>query len=425
MRQRSKKAKVQSEPVAKVSRQGNRMPKTVTTGRGTVVSHTETYGVNVTGSNPFEVFATWALNPGLSNYSKGSPLGSWLPQIAGNFDNYEIESLRFKFRTACSTLTTGLAVFGFEPNPEGTVPTTYQEIRNMYSADGSVHANLVFDVSSRVRKKLLVRKGNVVNLPSYDAGKVYFATIGVTDSALIGFVDVEYRVRLSNPQSSTTTTSLPPTVIPPATMWYINNDYSSMGATNAAEASDVISAVTLNGSTTVGTGGAPLFEAIAHTYPAQQIDFPGIRYKWPARTGHQVFSCKQSGRYEMRMALKIGYEDLKMFAMNWFRWDTTSNTFVIATRKVYTTLTGDATVSLNNPHYTHRGFTGVATGDPNPGTEVWPIISFEIDAEAGQRFLFAIGVVTYNSVSTTTANYQGYSNLGYSAISARYLGALV
>ena len=194
-----------AEPIANVSKQGNRTPKTIATAKGTVVSHTETYGVNVTGSDPFQVFATWALNPGLSSFNKGSPLGQWLPQIAQNFDNYEIEMLKFKFRTACSTLTTGLAVFGFEPNPEGSVPTTYQEMRNMYSSDGSVHANLVFDVSSRVRRKLLIRKGSVVNLPSYDAGKVYFSTIGVTGNALIGFVDVEYRIRLTNPQSSVTT----------------------------------------------------------------------------------------------------------------------------------------------------------------------------------------------------------------------------
>ena len=173
-KQKQKVRTPRAEAIALVSKSGPRIPKTVSSGNGTIVTHTETYGVNVTGSDPFTVFATWALQPGLKSYSRGSPLGQWLPEIAQNFDNYEIESLRFKFRSACSTLTTGLAVFGFEPNPEGAVPSTYQEMRNMYSVDGSVHANLTFDVSSRVRKKLLIRKGSVVNLPSYDAGKVYF-----------------------------------------------------------------------------------------------------------------------------------------------------------------------------------------------------------------------------------------------------------
>ena len=193
-----------TESVAMVQKSGPRQPKTTMSRNATVVTHTETYGANVVGTSDFSLVSTWALQPGLSTYSRGSPLGQWLPQIAQNFDNYEIESLKFKFRTACSTLTTGLVVFGFEPNPEGTAPTTYQELRNMYSVDGSAHANLVFDVSNKVKRRLLIRKTTVNNLPSYDAGRVYMATIGVNDSSLVGFVDVEYRIRLINPQSATT-----------------------------------------------------------------------------------------------------------------------------------------------------------------------------------------------------------------------------
>lgn len=424
MRQRKKKVRMTSEPVSKVSKQGNRAPKTMTTGKGTVVSHTETYGVNVTGSNPFAVFATWALNPGLESYSKGSPLGSWLPQIAQNFDNYEIESLKFKFRTACSTLTTGLAVFGFEPNPEGSVPLTYQEIRNMYSADGSVHSNLVFDISSKVRRKLLVRKGNVVNLPSYDAGKVYFATIGVTDNALVGFVDVEYRIRLTNPQASTTSTVVPIQNQLPCPTQVLQTLFTGTGDINSADNADYLGHAMI--ATRTSFSLAPLFNVATKTYPAGDITYTGgCKYKWPARTNSNCLQAAVSGRYSFQWSAKIGYEDLKMFATNLFKFDNSLGTWTLATRKVFTDINGTTTADASNVHLTHRGFTGTAVGDPNPGTEVWPIFTFEADCAVGDYITIMMGVLTYNSVSTTTANWRAYDGIGTSSLSIRYLGPLV
>nr|WRQ64899.1 structural protein [Sobelivirales sp.] len=417
---RKKKVKTQMEPISRVTKQGNRVPKTVTTAKGTMVSHTETYGVNVTGSDPFSVFATWALQPGLAEYNKGSPLGQWLPQIAQNFDNYEIESLRFKFRTACSTLTTGLAVFGFEPNPEGTAPTTYQEIRNMYSVDGSVHANLVFDVSSRVRRKMLIRKGTVINLPSYDVGKVYFSTIGVTGSALIGFVDVEYRVRLYNPQASTTTSVVPVVNNLPTPQQRWTADMSSMGELNCASESDHFCNQFLSLAT---NAGAALFRSSTEAYAAVTDNYTGCSYKWPARTGYRTFSCEIPGRYKVVLMPKIGWEDLKMFCFTLYSMrGGTGSAMLLATRKVFSNITGTTVTELTAEHYTHRGFTGTAVGDPNPGTEVWPAIEWHVDCTLGENLLIPCGYLTYNSVSTTDAKIKGYSGIGATTVLFEYLG---
>ena len=416
---RKRKVKVMAEPIANVSKQGNRTPKTIATAKGTVVSHTETYGVNVTGSDPFQVFATWALNPGLSSFNKGSPLGQWLPQIAQNFDNYEIEMLRFKFRTACSTLTTGLAVFGFEPNPEGSVPTTYQEMRNMYSSDGSVHANLVFDVSSRVRRKLLIRKGSVVNLPSYDAGKVYFSTIGVTGNALIGFVDVEYRIRLTNPQSSVTTITPVVNSLPtPQQRWSAN--LSGMPSLNSATESDHFTNQFLSSAT---AEGAPLFSVVTETYNSVADNYSGCSYNWPLRTGYRTLNCNVSGRYRLVLYPKIGFEDLKMFCFTVYTMKVGSPAPELATRRVFSSVDGAQLTTFTAEHYNHRGFTGVATGDPNPGTEVWPSIEWFIDVQKDENVILPIGVLTYNSVSTTTANIVGYSGLGKTTLCFEYLGS--
>jgi len=414
-----------AEAVALVSKSGPRIPKTVSSGNGTVVTHTETYGVNVTGSDPFTVFATWALQPGLKSYSRGSPLGQWLPEIAQNFDNYEIESLRFKFRSACSTLTTGLAVFGFEPNPEGSAPATYQEMRNMYSVDGSVHANLTFDVSSRVRKKLLIRKGSVVNLPSYDAGKVYFSTIGVGGNALIGFVDVEYRIRLMNPQSSVTSTVQPlvnPLLPLPTQRW--TQDMSIMTTTNCATDCDGLFSWFLT-STSAVNQGAQLTTFTARNSDALNTTVGSCKYVCPARTVAGTLRFAFGGRYRVTFTPRVDYEDLKMFCFAPVIGPNTSGARNFPTYQVYGDPGGGSVINLPIQHYTHRGFTGTAINDPNPGTDVWPTYTWVINVAPDDDFHIMCGVLTYNSVSTTTANVIGRANLGVSELLIELLGNAV
>lgn len=422
------KGKNRQEAVAVVQKGSVRVPRTMSVGTSTVVSHTETYGVNVTGSDPFSVFATWALQPGLKTYSRGSPLGQWLPEIAQNFDNYEIEQLRFKFRTACSTLTTGLAVFGFEPNPEGTAPTTYQEIRNMHSADGSVHANLSFDVTSKVKKRLLVRKGNVVNLPSYDAGKVYFATIGVSGNALVGFVDVEYRIRLYNPQASITSSELVP-VNPglPNPTQYLTWDAATMPELNVAN--DAMAPWNYfcqgAGAASGQNLGAPLVTIVTSTNDALDSSYAGgCQYKVPGGGGKTTLRVATTGRYRLSFSPRWDWLDLKMFAIAPFTTKWNLDSFVPSTYRAYGAVDGSTVVTLPVEHCTHRGFTGVATLDPNPGTDVWPTFRWDVDFDKLDEFSILVGRLSYNSVSTD-AKVTGRTGLGLSTLRIEYLGPIV
>lgn len=425
MRKRNRRAKVKTESIATVQKGNARVPRATPTKNGTVVTHTETYGTNVTGSNAFEVFSTWALQPGISSYSRGSPLGQWLPQIAVNFDNYEIESLRFKFRTACSTLTTGLVVFGYEPNPDGVAPTTYQELRNMYSVDGSAHANLTFDVSSRVRKKLLIRKGGVISYPNYDAGKVYFATIGVTGDALVGFVDVEYRIRLTNPQSNLTGTDpLPINAVKP----FPTQNFTitgAVGTSNCANDCDGLFNSLLGQSQTVV--GANLSTQPIVSYSAQSLSFEnGCRFYNGATASRRALRVGTVGRYKMVFSPAIGYEDLKMYAIGLFTCPSGQDAWARAESTVYADIEGNTVAKMPTMIYRHRGFTGVTTGDPNPGTDVWPVYEWDFDAPyaAGTLIAVRVGVLEYNAVSTTTANVVGYTGIGATNIRLEYLGAI-
>lgn len=410
------------EVVAVSTKSASRQPRTIMRAGGTVVQHTETYGQNIVGTSTFSISNAWAIQPGISSYSRGEPLGVWLPQIAGNFDNYEIESLKFRYRTACSTLTPGLAVFAFEPNPEGTMPTTYQEMRNMMSIDGSIHTNLVFDVSAKVKGRRLIRKGQVVNLPSYDLGKVYFATIGVTENALCGFIDVEYSIRLINPQAAQTSTdganAVTSSPVAPVQRWEC--DYGGTGIVNCAASSAEVWNYMVAGARP--STGASLASVITQSIGAYNVTLlTGNKFVSAASPTMAMLRIAKKGRYCLRFQPRVDWEDLKMFSLTLYHYFTGGNRH--CTKQVYSSIDGGPLVNLPTEILAHRGFTGTAVNDPNPGTEVHPVFEFNFDADKDNfDVMLRIGVLIYNDVSTTTANVRGRSGLGDSVFELQYLG---
>nr|WRQ65087.1 structural protein [Tolivirales sp.] len=399
---------------------GKRTPTTTMLNGSTIVSHSETYGINVTGSSDFEVFSNWALQPGISSYSRGSPLGSWLPQIAGNFDNYEIQSLKFSYRAACSTLEPGLIVFGFEPNPEGSNPTTYQELRNMLSIDGSVHANATFDVSSKVRKALLTRKGGVINLPSYDAGRVFFGTIGCTEGAKLGFIDVHYRVRLFNPQSEKSTTIPNVTYLPMVPTYRVSYTTTSDAVISPHNncfqfMAQMVSAGTVTGASNMFTSGssAPTLDTTIQG---------GCVYKQTtAQTGWRGLTAAHSGRYRVRAGIAADFKDMKLYCLVPFK-RTGGGEVVVASSNVYSSVAGNSFASLDCLSTVHRGFTGPASGDPDPGTDMGLYATWSVDLAAGETLFLLLGIRSYNGVSATSAEVTFRAGLGPSYIEADFLG---
>lgn len=400
---------------------GGRRPMTSMSNGATVVTHTETYGVAVTGTSGFEVFSTFALQPGLETYSRGSPLGIWLPQIARNYDNYEIQSLRFNYRTACSTLEKGIVSMAFEPNPEGSIPTTYTEYRNMHSVDGSCHANLSFDVSKFVAgERKLIRKGPVVNLPSYDMGKVYIATIGCTDNTPLGFVDVSYTVKLLNPQSAIT--SIVPSFVysPSRPVTRFEFVPQSTAASNAATDCFQVAATMVASSTVAGADMWTKFTGIPN-YNATV--WGGCKFAQTTAVPHWVAGMKSTygGRYNVKVQIAADFEDLKLFAANMFAYR--AGTLGPSSRQIVDAA-GSVPSSLTNIPVVHRGFSGTAVGDPNPGTDLGLVGSWEVALDPGDALILGVGVRTYNSVSSANASVTFRTELGPSFIELEYLGPL-
>jgi len=399
---------------------GKRLPTTTMSNGATIVSHTETFGVNITGTSEFAVASQWALQPGLSSYSRGSPLGSWLPQIATNFDSYEILELRFAYRAACSTLEPGLIVFGFEPNPEGSTPVTYQEMRNMLSVDGSAHANLSFDISGRCRKSLLTRKGSVVNLPSYDAGRVFLATIGCGEAAKLGFVDVHYKVRLFNPQSDKSTT-IPTTVYSPVAPVY-RVEYLPTSDRQADCSALCFQASQFMTGGGVVKGASDMF-TLGSSLPALDTTiYGGCVFKNTTQVGWTGLRAAFGGRYKVRFQVSADFLDLRLFTACPFTIKSGSSTLAVAQSQGLASVGGTGLVSLECLPTSHRGYTGVVSLDPNPGTDMGLYAAWDVDLAAGETLYIAVGYRNYNNVSVTGSTCIFRAGLGVSYIEVTYLG---
>lgn len=190
--------------VANNTKTKSKPPQLSSNGQRTVVSHREVTMEALPNSTVYTIEGRYAVQPAISSYSKGSPLGAWLPKIAKEYDNYEFDMLKFHFITTCSTLTNGMVIMSYDPNPDAQPPLSFADARSSaLCATGPARQSLVLDLTSKVKgRKLLTREGAVTAYPNYDAGQVFVATNLGDNTNTIGYIEVEYRIALSNPQVS-------------------------------------------------------------------------------------------------------------------------------------------------------------------------------------------------------------------------------
>jgi len=285
---------------------------------------------------------------------------------------------------------------------------------------GTVHKDLSFDVSNLARGARLTRKGAVVGYPSYDAGKVFFATNGCTDLAKLGFIEVYYTVRFFNPQSSTSTTVPNITYDPVQPVWRITYSPSAAGSVENCSVNcfnpwhPAVSAA-------LSEQGAPLFQRVNATIPALDLSFGGYQFK---HSGNSLttMKCLLGGRYRLRAALNGNFEDLKLFAMAPFRRTATGASYELAVTLISDSNLGSSLTEIGVILISHRGFTGTAVSDPNPATDLEARGEWDINIDLGDSLMIGLGVRAYNSVSTSTANFQNAVGCGISSLELAYLG---
>lgn len=168
-------------------------------GSSCVVSHRERIGT-VNGTTAFTA-TQYQINPGLVGTFP------WLSAIANRFESYDFEALRFIFKTKTATTALGDVVMAVDFDASDSAPTSSIQVESYQSfIDGAPWQNLVMEcrradmakMKQRFCRDAAVATGSDVKL--YDVGNFFVCTENQASSALVGYLYVEYRVRLFTPQ---------------------------------------------------------------------------------------------------------------------------------------------------------------------------------------------------------------------------------
>lgn len=410
-------------PLAINTKTRNVAPKVSSSGNGTVVSHREILSDNVTVSPTYSISSTVAVQPAISVYSRGSPLGTWLPKIAQEYDNYCFESLKVHFTTSASSLQKGTILMAYDPNPDSAAPATFSDLRNMaYAVTGPCRENLTLDLSSIVKQKKLLTRTRAVNAyPLYDAGRIFLgSTLG--DSASVGYFEVEYKVRLMNPQTSPSTDIVNSSAAPPAlvftdinatggNLWFgtANGNRCANGFTNA------LCRLGGFGDTSLITMNNPL--SIYTT--SGSVVVSGITYSWAQNSNNSYFTFAFPGRYRVTATLNGDWQDYCTFGASILKATTTG--LSEAFDRTLTTSGAVADVPLVPASW--RGFTvpNVTGGDLAGLVD----ITFAVP-DTTQGYTLAVGIrnntaITENGTGAYASNPTVY---GASVLRIEYLGPL-
>jgi hypothetical protein len=131
----------------------------------------------------------------------------WLAQIAVLFQKYRIRSMKFYFKPTVSQYNTlgqaGRLVLSFDTDSASPLLTSLEEAEGMAPhADGMAYEKLVLNVPDRAKRSLFVRSGPQpvgTDIKTYDAGRLFISTQGMTGIGQIGELRVKYEVEVFQP----------------------------------------------------------------------------------------------------------------------------------------------------------------------------------------------------------------------------------
>lgn len=163
------------------------------------IRHRE-YIAEATGSAAYAATA-YSVNPGVGTTFP------WLSQMAGLFESYLFNSLKFQYRTEAATSAAGKALLSVDWDAADATPTSkILQLQERTKADDAVWQNfdLPCDVADlRKNGQRYIRTGSLaanLDIKTYDVGTFVFGTQGSTGA--IGELWVEYDVELITPNSS-------------------------------------------------------------------------------------------------------------------------------------------------------------------------------------------------------------------------------
>lgn len=407
----------------------------------TRVSHREVVSEAVICNSAFGVTHTIAVQPAISTYSHGSPLGNWLPKIASEYDHYQFEMLKLHYVPTCATTQAGLVVLSCDPNPEGSPPDSFSNMKNMKDAvTGPARERLTLDVTSIVKKQLLTRDAAVQSFPLYDAGRLFVASMAGTDVS-VGYIEVEYVVRLSNPQTGPRTEiGNNIAVVYPATT-YNGNALSGapgtqrwFGTTHVQRNAGAWMYDCITNASSIGGYGvdAPITLSSGRT-TALTFVHPnsGVTYSMPIGYTMPYWNFTKAGRYKFSARLPGDWQNYAMFGCDLVSWGPASGAGSI---NAATSLPVAATDVLRNSvgaigktacSYTGwRGLRSTVTGGTDDDDFV-PEVDITFAVDAGERISFLVGVRNDSNVAENGDAWVLYdTRSGLPQHKLEYLGAV-
>lgn len=204
--------------------------KNSNTGRDTYRTKGKERISNVTalnsGFNIVDVF----INPA------NSSLFPWLSGIGKKYDLYRFKRLRFNYVPSIPTSEEGSVYIGLDYNTLDPPPTSSSELCQLSHWTMNVvwkPTSLPIDLNGL--GWLYTRSGPVANADykTYDLGKLFFATEGITYTGTAGYIEVDYDVEFKRRQPDYTSSVIPTSdVYTPITYMYTSSiSYGSPSTT--------------------------------------------------------------------------------------------------------------------------------------------------------------------------------------------------
>lgn len=450
MKSRKKPVKVANTPrkksptqrskssVAVNTRTASRAPNMSMARGATVVTHREVAAETINNSTTYKIDGTFAMQPALSTESHGTPMGSWIPSIAKEYDNYEFASLKVHYVTTCSTLTAGLIVLTYDPNPDGQPPSTFSAARNAQACvTGPARNNLSLDLTKYVKgRKLLTRTGFVTSYPLYDAGRLFIAATAGEDTLAVGYLEFEYTLRFSNPQSELSNIRGDMAAVmyrgySTVGTTVANGFAPNFGTTHAQRDCTNLQYLLSNPAVSYGSIGSLIATnpVVARTSSLSYVS-PNSNVTYSIGTGLPCYSFKfkVEGRYRFQLLIPGDYENLATFGMEVLKWPVGVSLASGTPTGTYDTGLGDTgdLVVVPSMYAVNRGFKTLDT----PGATDKCDLALSLDTtiyvdNVADSYGIYMGVrnvteITQNGTATYTVAYD----LGSLRATCTYMGSI-
>lgn len=187
---------VKYAPVA-ITRQRKRKPPRYRATKNGMRFTNDEFLATISGNTTFGA-SCYTMQPGIATTFP------WLSEIANNFEQYILHSLKISYVNIAATSERGRVTVAYDRDPLDRAPEFMAELYQ-YESNKASSVFDSFDYQVPIKpNKLFTRNGTVsgTDLKTYDLGQLIVAVSSTSDTAVIGQLFIEYDIELCIPQPS-------------------------------------------------------------------------------------------------------------------------------------------------------------------------------------------------------------------------------